>query len=261
MSRFDAIHAMHAHAHLGVIGLFTVLIVGVSYKLVPMFALSEIQSRRRAQLSLALLNAGLGGAFLTILTASVWKFVFALVVCAALGIYGWEMAAIVRARKRAALDWGVKSFLTSLGMLAPLAVLGTVLAWPRLPLNVFTGQLENLYGFLALLGFVSFAILGMLHKILPFLVWFHSYSPHVGRSRVPNLSELYSERLQVAGYWTWLGGLAITGAGIFLQNKALVSGGGLALATTLVFFAANVARMLSHVFHPKLEPLTTTGHK
>src|ERR1022692_795680 len=36
VARFDAISAMHAHAHLGGVGCFTMLIVGVSYKLIPM---------------------------------------------------------------------------------------------------------------------------------------------------------------------------------------------------------------------------------
>jgi hypothetical protein len=255
MSRFDAINAMHAHAHLGVIGLFTMLIVGVSYKLVPMFTLSEVQCRRRAGLSVVLLNAGLLGAFVSILSRSPWKAFFALLICAALALYGWEIVAIVRARKRVALDWGVKAFLTALGILAPLSALGSVLAWPRLPLNTFTGQLENLYGFLGLIGFVTFAVIGMLHKIIPFLVWFHSYSPHVGRSQVPTLAELYSERLQVTGYWTWLAGLAASSAGILAQSETIERIGALALATSFGLFALNVGKMVSHVFYPKLKPV------
>ena len=35
---------MHAHAHLGVVGVFILMIVTVSYKLVPMFTLGELQS-------------------------------------------------------------------------------------------------------------------------------------------------------------------------------------------------------------------------
>ena len=255
MSRFDAISAMHAHAHIGVIGLFTMLIVGVSYKLVPMFTLSEVQSQRRASFSMLLLNAGLLGAFISVLLHSPWKGLFALVICAALAVYGWEIAAIVRARKRATLDWGVKTFLTALGMLAPISVLGGVLAWPRLPLSVFTGQLENLYGFLALVGFVTFAIVGMLHKIIPFLVWFHSYSPYVGRSQVPTLAELYSERLQLTGYWTWLGALAMAGAGILAQNETVERIGAVALLATLTLFTVNIGKMLSHILYPKLKPL------
>lgn len=258
MSRFDAISAMHAHAHLGVIGLFTMLIVGVSYKLVPMFTLSEVQSRRRASFSMLLLNTGLLGAFISVLLHSPWKAFFALVICAALAIYGWEIVAIVRARKRATVDWGVKTFLTALGMLAPVSVMGGVLAWPRLPLNVFTGQLENLYGFLALIGFVTFAIVGMLHKIIPFLVWFHSYSRYVGHSQVPTLAELYSERLQLIGYWTWLAALAMAGAGILAQNETVERIGTVALLATLALFAVNIGKMLSHILNPKLKPLSVT---
>ena len=78
MSRFDAIGAMHAHAHLGGVGFFTMLIVGVSYKLIPMFTLSEIQNKRRVAWSIALLNVSLAGSFVTILLRSPWKLAFAL---------------------------------------------------------------------------------------------------------------------------------------------------------------------------------------
>jgi len=47
-SPFNPIAQMHAHAHLGGLGFFVMMIVAVSYKLVPMFALSEVQSARRA---------------------------------------------------------------------------------------------------------------------------------------------------------------------------------------------------------------------
>ena len=52
VGHFDQIAAMHAHAHLGALGLFVILIVGISYKLVPMFTLSEVQSRPSAALPL-----------------------------------------------------------------------------------------------------------------------------------------------------------------------------------------------------------------
>ncbi|MCU0771351.1 MAG: cbb3-type cytochrome c oxidase subunit I [Verrucomicrobia bacterium] len=261
MSHFDALNAMHAHAHLGVVGFFTMLVVGVSYKLVPMFTLGEIQSRRRANLSVWLLNAGLLGSVISILLRSQFKFVFALVIIAALAIYGWELAAIVRARRRSALDWGVKSFLTAVAMLAPLSLLAAVLAWPRLPLNPFTGQLENLYGFLGLIGFVTFAIIGMLHKIIPFLVWFHTYSPHVGKAQLPALADLYSERVQVASFWTWQAGLVVTCAGILAEHAALARGGALLLAASLALFAVNIGKILSHIVRPVLKPFPAPASK
>jgi hypothetical protein len=256
MARFDAIGRMHAHAHLGIVGVFTMLIVGVSFKLVPMFALSEVQNPRRAGASVILLNVGLAGAFISILLQRPWKPVFALIIAAALVLYGCELRAILRARKRARLDGGMKAFLTALAMLMPLSLLGLVLCWPGLPMNGLVGQLENLYGFLGLIGFVSFAIIGMLHKIVPFLIWFASYSRHVGRARVPALADLCSEPLQLAGYWSWLAGLSTISAGILLQSEFIVRSGAAAWTVSLALFAGSVAKALSHLFRPVLKPIS-----
>ncbi len=256
VAHFNAVSAMHAHAHLGVVGCFTMLIVGVSYKLIPMFTLSELQSRRRAACSIVLLNTGLAGSFVTILLRSRLKPAFALVVIAALAVYGWELAAILRARKRRALDWGIKYFLTAIALLLPLSVLAIVLSWPGLPLNTFTGQLENLYGFLGLIGVITLAIIGMSYKIIPFLVWFGRYSRQIGRARVPSLADLYCARLQALGYWTYLAGLTITSGAIVLSNATGVRIGGGFLALGVAALALNVGKMLAHFFKPALKPFT-----
>jgi len=254
-ARFDQIGAMHAHAHLGVVGVFLMLIVGISYKLVPMFTLSELRSRWRAGGSLVLLNAGLLGSFLAIVLRSRLKLACALIVLAGLALYGVEMAAILRARKRRALDWGVKYFITAIGLLAPLSVLALVLSWPGLPLNGFTGQLENLYGFLGLLGVISFAVIGMLYKIVPFLVWYRTYSGKIGRSKVPSLAELYCPYLQALGYWTWLAGVAATGVGTALGRGTGVRWGCALLLLSLLTLVLNLAKMLSHLVWPRVAPL------
>jgi hypothetical protein len=255
MARFDQISMMHAHAHLSGVGFFTLLLVGVSYKLIPMFTLSELQNKRRAALSVALLNVGLVGSFLCILFRSPWKMLFALVIVGALAVYGWELRAILRARKRASLDWGLKYFLTAVGLLAPLSLLSLVLAWPRLPLNAFTGQLENLYGFLGFVGVMTFAIIGMLYKIVPFLAWFGVYSPHVGRAKVPSLGDMYSVRLQVIGYWVFLCGFLATGGGIVMSSHAVVRVGCVWLALSVATLAINVVKMLGHFARPQIIPL------
>ncbi len=255
MAHFDALSAMHAHAHLGGVGFFTLLLVGVSYKLIPMFTLSEVQSRRRAALSVALLNLGLAGSFVTILLQSRWKLAFALVVLAALTIYGWELAAILRARKRRSLDWGLRYFLTAVALLIPVSLLSVVLCWPGLPLNPFTGQLENLYGFLGLVGVMAFAIIGMLYKIIPFLIWFGVYSQHIGRATVPALADLYSPRLQLVGYWSFLVGLAAISVGILRESESVVRMGSWLYTTSVVVLLINVGKILSHVTRPKITPL------
>lgn len=253
--RFDPLGVMHAHAHLGAVGFFTMLIVGVSYKLIPMFTLSELQRPKRAAWSIWLLNLGLGGLFATILLRSAWKPVFALVIVLALALYGAELRAILRARKRRGLDWGVRCFLTAVGLMLPLAVTGMVLALPGLPVNGFTMQLENVYGFLGLAGVISLAIIGMLYKIVPFLVWFGTYSQHIGKAQVPSLADMYSPRLQVVSFWLFLAGLLTTLAAAEFSSAAAVRLGCVVLAGALAVFGISISQMLRHYFCPQLKPL------
>ncbi|MBP9902684.1 MAG: hypothetical protein KBH45_14580, partial [Verrucomicrobia bacterium] len=124
-----------------------------------------------------------------------------------------------------------------------------------LPLNPFTGQIENLYGFLGLIGVVSFAIIGMLYKIVPFLVWFGRYSRQIGRAQVPALADLYSAKLQVAGYWSYLAGLIVTSSAIMFSSEAFVRCGCALLALSISTLVINVGIMLSHYFRPSLHPL------
>ena len=255
MGLFDPISAMHAHAHLGGVGVFTILIVGVSYKLVPMFTLSEIQSRARAVWSIGLLNVGLVGSFVTVLLGSSLKPVFALIIATALGIYGWELIAILGARKRRALDWGIKYFLSGLAALGFAALLAVILSFPGLALTPLTGQLENLYGFAGFLGALSLAIFGMLYKVIPFLVWFGRYSSKIGRFQVPTLADLYSAELQAVGFWSYWVGLLIVGGGIVSSNETAVQTGLLCLLLSLATLALNVGKMLSHFVSPRLKPL------
>ncbi len=259
-SPFQPMAQMHAHAHAAFIGFFLMMIVGVSYKLVPMFTLSDVQSTRRAAWSIGLLNAGLAGLFVTVLLQSALKPVFAAVVTGGLVVYGWEMRAILQARLRRELDWGIKAFLLALSLLAPVAGLGLFLSWPGVALTDFTGQMENLYGFLALLGVVTLAILGMLFKIMPFLVWYAVYSRQIGRCKVPSLADLYSARLQVASFGSYLAALIVTGAGIVMMNEKMCLAGAVLLAASLLLFAANMAKILSHLFRPCLQPLVLKPH-
>jgi hypothetical protein len=255
VGRFDPIGAMHAHAHLGVVGFFVMLIVGVSYRLVPMFTLSELQSKRRALLSVVLLNVGLGGLVVTILLRNPWKLAFALLVVAGLAVYGWELCAILRRRQRRALDWGLKTFLCAVALLAPLSVMAVVLSWPGLPFNLFLSRLENVYGLLGLLGVVALAILGMLHKILPFLVWFGVYSPQVGRALLPTTAQMVSERLQAAGLVFYLAGLLTIVAGILGGSELCARIGCFGLLLSVGLFFWNAAKVLRHYFRPQLQPL------
>ena len=253
---------MHAHAHLGVVGVFVNLTVGVSLRLVPMFALSELRSRSRAWGTFALVNLGMVGLF--------WGIAFATptvclvcggMVAGGLALYGIELIAILRARKRRKLDWGLRQFLTAVTMLLPTAVAGLALAGDGRSSPEATAHWQTAYPVIGLLGVVAPAILGMLQKILPFLVWQKVYAPRIGREPVPSLADLLSPNIQAAGYWTYLAALgavvvaALSGAPWMARSAAILW----FAATTL--FLVNAARILRHWFYPLVtQPGTAVPH-
>lgn len=244
---FAPLPQMHAHAHLGGLGIFIMLIVAVSYRIVPMFAISTMQSPRRAWWSIALLNLGVAGVAVTILFQSPWKIAPVLVTIAGLALYGIELRAILRVRTRAALDWGMRSFLTGVVFLALLSILALVLCWPGLPATPHTLRFENVYAVLAIFGVLWLTILGMLGKILPFFVWFHRYSDEIGRNKVPQLADMYSAKLQATGYWLHLAGLLSAAPAVASQCAPLAIIGCALLGANLLTFLINAALILSHL--------------
>lgn len=259
LGRFDPLGVMHAHAHLGGLGFFGMMIVAVSYKLLPMFTLSELQSPRRAGTALLLLNLGLAGVVLALVLRRGWQPVAGGVVLVGLALYGMEVRAILRARKRRVLDWGLRHFLVALGLLALTALLGLGLGWPGLPVTLWTTQLETVYGWLGLAGVVSLTVVGFLYKIVPFQVWYHCYARQVGRFRVPVLAELYSARLQVASLVLALAGLLGAALGAALASAPGVRAGALIFLVGVGFFLVNLGLMFRHFWRPRLEMLPCSG--
>jgi len=256
ISLLDPLAQMHAHAHLGGVGFFVMMLVAVSYKLVPMFSLSEIQSRRRAYASVFLINVGLLGAAVAVLFGSPWKTIFAATIVAGLAFHGVEITAILRARKRRQVDLPLKQFLAALSLLVPTSVCALVLSWPGLPVSELTTQLETVYAVLALAGVLTLAIIGMLYKIVPFLVWYFAYSRHIGRARVPALADLSSTQLQAVGFALFVPGLLVLACGSLLSSEAAVRCGALLMLASLGAFVGNVIAMLLHLRRPRLQPLT-----
>lgn len=254
LARFETLAVMHAHAHLGLLGVFVLLTVAVGYKLVPMFLISEVQSPRRAWASVVLINLGMLSVFFTVLLQSRWKPVAGLMVVAGLVLYGIELAAIVAARRRRIIDWGIRGFLTSQSLLGVASGLGLFLSWPGLPQTEAVGRVENAYGLVAVLGVIAFAIVSMLYKIVPFLVWFAAYGQWVGRAKTPALHDMYSTPIQATGFWLWLAALGVMLTGVGLGSELWVRAGAMLFAVSLATLVLNVARILGHLWRPRIHP-------
>ncbi len=188
---FLAGDGLAVHLVLGGVGWFALALMGVSYKLLPMFSLTHAQPRW-GWWAYGLLNAGVW-----IVGAGTWWWprpaaaLGALVAAAALVLYAGDIRRLWRHRLRRQPDPAV--YLALAGTVGGLATVGAA-AWAA------AGGPWSLVVFLFFYGWMAASVLGYLQKLVPFLVWLHRYGPHVGRSAVPRMRDLLQER------WSWMEG-------------------------------------------------------
>ena len=101
----------------------------------------------------------------------------------------------------------------------PAAALGLALA-----LGVGSGPRVALaYAVLALGGWVSLTIVGMMLKIVPFLVWYRVYAPRAGREPVPTLAQLSWPGAERLAYGLLTGGTWALAATVAAGEPAAIT--------------------------------------
>jgi hypothetical protein len=239
-------HVLAIHVHYGGIGWLTFLLMGVSYRLVPMFAIAPAPAGGLARWNLQAMFVVLNGLALALALDAPR----ALVACAAwllaagCGVYIWDMARIYRARRRRldltmAAMWGA---LASLGLAALMGALWST----GLPEKRFAATPWLLaYAYLAIGGWCALAICGHLTKIIPFLMWLRPYGRGMARGPVPLLKDLLPQRAATAAIASYATGFALNVAGLFGARPALVRVGSvLAAAGALALFGALLTVLL-----------------
>jgi cbb3-type cytochrome oxidase subunit 1 len=250
----QVLRTIHAHAHLAGIGWVTMMIFGAGYKLIPMFSLSELGQERLAHWQFWTLNVGLIGLFWSLLLQSAWAVPFALLIALAIGLFLWKIRVVLRTRRRPRLDWGLRHALSAMIYLLIVTILGVWLSTGWVPSEEFGARLAFGYGVLALLGWTSVMIIGMMYKIIPFLVWHHRYSDLVGLRPVPPATQFLGERLPRIEFWLLHTGILVTVVGLVFESAFLAQVGAIVLGLAGVAFALALSRIYRHLI-PRLTPL------
>jgi hypothetical protein len=247
--------ALHAHVHLALAWWIAPMLMGVSARVFPIFLLSP--EPRGWPGPLQLYGLLLGAPVLVVGLVAVPALVApgALALAAAAASHVVWVIAMARGRRRARLDWGLRFILTASGFLP----LGTALGL-ALSLDLVSGpRIALAYAVLLLGGWVSLSIVGMMLKIVPFLVWYRVYSPLVGRWPVPVLAGL-SWPVAEGMAWALLtaGFLSLTGAAA-AGNASWIAASGATLAVGSLSFTAALGRVLSHLAAPAPVQATSAG--
>ncbi|MBP9926401.1 MAG: cytochrome C oxidase subunit I [Cyclobacteriaceae bacterium] len=242
----DSLHYLSLHAHLGIIGWFLLMIIGVGSRLIPMFLISKYENKKRLWWIYILINAGLITFLFLFLFSSQSKLYFIPIALVSIGVllFGNHIYQSFAKRIRKKVDEQVKiSMLSVASIVIPIIVL---VLFITLFSKLSGSQFALLYGFTIFFGWITAIILGMTFKTLPFIVWNKVYHNMAGLGKTPNPKDLFLNSVFIVGGISYLIGFIIFGYGIIQASTLALNIGAAFLLITAVSYNLNVFRILFH---------------
>jgi len=185
-----------AHISVALVGWVALLVIGVSYHLLPMFYVCPSFEGVDAYRVIRLISISLLGVTLAHLfeLGSLWVKLASTFGVAGFVLYLYRFIQCVQGRRRKKIDPALRLLITSMGWMAAgvLAWLVGVLGW---------ADTTEIMGLIWILGFGVGATHSMSYKIVPFLIWFHRFSPQVGKQPTPTMDDIFPARRQRLDFW------------------------------------------------------------
>ncbi|QCX52303.1 cbb3-type cytochrome c oxidase subunit I [Elizabethkingia sp. JS20170427COW] len=242
----NSVSYLSIHAHLGLVGWFLLLVIGVGSRLIPMFLISKYTNDRTLWQIFFLINCALISFIVIRLMGAASVYYYISVALALGGILLFanycRKAYLVRIRK--SVDEQMKTSLISVIQMV-LPFLALILTLVLMPSDQYP-NIALLYGFCIFFGWITAIILGMTFKTLPFIVWNKVYhkKAHVGKTPPPK--DLFSEKVYQIMLKTYLLGFVIFILGIILKNEWILKVGAFALLITAILYVYNTSLTLLH---------------
>jgi hypothetical protein len=243
----DSLSYLPLHAHLGIIGWFLLIVIGVGSRLIPLFMISKYNNNKLLWWIYGLINFALISFIIFFLYIKITTLYFLPIAAIAIAIifFGYYCYHAYHERLRKKVDYQVKiSLLSVLMMAVPLIFLLLIILWSLfLEDNV---RLVLTYGFCIFFGWISAIIFGMTFKTLPFIVWNKVYHDKAGLGKTPNPKELFSDKI-----FLWMGIFYLTGfilfaTGALLSNEIILKIASIFLLITAILYNGNVWKAITH---------------
>ena len=244
----DTLYYLPLHAHIGMMGWFLLLIMGVASRLIPMFLISKYHNTRILWAIYLLINTALLVFLFLYLDAGLKNLLLipALMVLTAVFLFMYYCFRAFRTRLRKQVDPQLRISLFSIALIAlPLLLLLIMISL----LLQSTEEQSNLilaYGFLVFFGWITAIILGMTFKTLPFIVWNKVYHHLAGMGRTPNPKDLFHDKIFRGMVLAYLAGLFVFTAGILASRILLLQAGAVLLLVTAGLYNWNVFKLIFH---------------
>lgn len=248
----EHLHYLKIHAHIGLIGWFMCLIIGISSKLIPMFLISGKQSSKGLQYAFYLLNIGL----LSYIIDSVFfqnelrTILYIIPVILSIIIFISYVYKSYKSRLKKKLDIGMKHTVISV-----LLIIIPIVLWLTVKSNLIHDtklklQLSLAIGFSILFGFITLLILGQALKNLVFIAWLKKYQNHSNKSTAPLPKDMYSEKIAKIQLYIYFAAFSFLLIGIICSKNNLLLIGSALLIIVSILHNVNLYNI---VFHTKKE--------
>lgn len=242
----DSLYYLSFHAHMGIIGWFLFMVLGVGSRLIPMFLISKYENKKTLWFVYALINGGLLS-FIPIIFMSLEFGLYLIpIVLIGMGIilFGYYIKQSYSKRIRKKVDGQVRISMVSVAfMVVPVLILVGII-------TVFTSmnnvKFVLLYGFTIFFGWITAIILGMTFKTLPFIIWNKVYHNIAGLGKTPNPKELFSTPIFIATTAAYIIGFVVFGYGIVSTDLLILKVGAVFLLATALLYNLNVFKILFH---------------
>jgi len=242
------LHYLKIHAHLGLVGWFGSLIIGVSSLLIPMFLVSHQLSERHLFRAFYLIHTGLAMLALdwwfwqgTLLIPLYW-----LLIALGFGSYLRFILEAYRKRLRKVLDTGMQYTLAAVGSLLIPLMISLLLILTRTGDHSFQVRTTTLYGFSIIFGLITPIILGQTYKTLPFIIWLKQYKELVGKVKTPLPKDLYSDRIGKAQLYLYYTAIALLTSALVFNNSMLAMVGSYLLILVALLYNINTFKIIMH---------------
>ena len=247
--------SFQVHIHLGIIGWFMMLVVGVSSTLMPMFFISHQLNKKCLERAYWFINGGL-----VILLSSMLLNIgsYAIMGSGIVIFLGFMMFfkynySAYKKRLRRNLDIGMKLSVLAFLLFAITMITGVLSAFGSYFGSEITTKLNLTYGISLIYGFLTALILGQMYKTLPFIVWLKLYQDKVGKFKTPLPADMHSEEVAQAHYFFYIAAFALLLGGVWFKEAVLIQASAVFMLLTALLYGYNTYKILAH--KQKLKPL------
>jgi len=239
------LHTVFGHAHLGLVGFATLMVVGVGHRLLPMYLPAGPRKGWTLWLSVGLFETGTIGLWASYLWAPAHAKWFALVIAGGVVLFCLHA---IRMRldprpppkKMPRPDVGMLHAFQALAYLLFSTGIGVYLAWSE----EWHIDWAMAYGVCALLGFFGQIIIGVAMRLLPMTVWVNAWTAGEFQTLPRSPHEMPVRALQWISLAAWSAGVPVLAYGLASERLPWVSAGAWALLLGLLAATCSAIRVV-----------------